>query len=643
MNNPGFLFGGNTGLSYQDLQRRRKELDARKRQTYAPKNIGEGLTALGHAFRTRIESGALAEAEKAGQERGNSALSAFQTILSGGGSAPSGTSISGNAPSGGGSDLSGNEIYSGFMDAVRSGGVENPYALAAIAATGKAESGFSAGNANRTWSDPSQSGQPGTAGGIMSWRAERLRNLGSYAATKGETLASMTPQTQGEFFLRENPQLIEALNGAGSLEEAQSIINGAWKFAGYNQPGGEAARRLGYAQSLLPSFQSNGQPVQVASADPQQAFSLAAGQHPEQASPQQAAQLTSPVPGTSRRAAGGPMNQRIGSVDPRLFELLSSPDISPGQRSVMLLQLQRMMDMNKPMSPLQQVQLQKAQHELEQLRNPERTRAKDAAGRLRYVDDGALVFPEAEVPDKGYQMLAPEQVQELGLPEGAYQQSAAGRILQIGKPGTNLTVNTGNSGPAVPAYNKLPSGYVYKRDQSGQILIDESGVPTAVPITGGPAAIEAEKQAASQQAAQELRERGGGVVLEDIDRAVGIIENGGFFNGTGLPGSLTQGIPGTDAFALNKLLDTIKANSGFDKLQQMRDASPTGGALGQVSERELNFLQSAIGNLDQAQDQETLLHNLNRVKRIYQDIVHGPAQAEGEPSLGDLLKQYGGQ
>ena len=42
----------------------------------------------------------------------------------------------------------------------------------------------------------------------------------------------------------------------------------------------------------------------------------------------------------------------------------------------------------------------------------------------------------------------------------------------------------------------------------------------------------------------------------------------------------------------------------------MRDASPTGGALGQVSERELGFLQSVFGSLDQSQSAEELAYNI---------------------------------
>jgi hypothetical protein len=156
-------------------------------------------------------------------------------------------------------DMTGNEVYSGFMDTVKTA-VQNPYALAAIAATGKAESGFSPKNATRTWSDPSQSGQPGTAGGIMSWRGPRYNAL---AAT-----GDLSPAGQAKFFLQEDPQLIAALNKAGSVEEAQRLMNNAWAFAGYDQPGGEAARRLQTANGFLPTFQGAAQPTQVASLDP---------------------------------------------------------------------------------------------------------------------------------------------------------------------------------------------------------------------------------------------------------------------------------------------------------------------------------------------------------------------------------------
>ncbi len=82
-------------------------------------------------------------------------------------------------------------------------------------------------------------------------------------------------------------------------------------------------------------------------------------------------------------------------------------------------------------------------------------------------------------------------------------------------------------------------------------------------------------------------------------------------------------IPGSDAQKVKNLLATVKGNIGFDKLQAMRDASPTGGALGQVSERELTFLQSVFGSLEQDQNAEDLRYNLGVLRYIYNSIIHG--------------------
>jgi hypothetical protein len=48
----------------------------------------------------------------------------------------------------------------------------------------------------------------------------------------------------------------------------------------------------------------------------------------------------------------------------------------------------------------------------------------------------------------------------------------------------------------------------------------------------------------------------------------------------------------------------------------MRDESPTGGALGQVAVQELNYLQAALGSLDQSQKPEVLISNLKKIKNI---------------------------
>ena len=76
----------------------------------------------------------------------------------------------------------------------------------------------------------------------------------------------------------------------------------------------------------------------------------------------------------------------------------------------------------------------------------------------------------------------------------------------------------------------------------------------------------------------------------------------------------------------DRVVDGIKANVGFQQLQQMRYESPTGGALGQVAVQELNFLQSALGSLDTAQDPTQLVDNLKKVRDHYARFKEYAAQ-----------------
>lgn len=102
-------------------------------------------------------------------------------------------------------------------------------------------------------------------------------------------------------------------------------------------------------------------------------------------------------------------------------------------------------------------------------------------------------------------------------------------------------------------------------------------------------------------------------------------------------GSLLSVIPGTAAKNLAANVETIKANLGFDRLQRMRDASPTGGALGQVAVQELVALQASIASLDTAQSPAQLLANLNNVKRHYENwraTVRRAQEQDTEVSAG---------
>ena len=83
-------------------------------------------------------------------------------------------------------------------------------------------------------------------------------------------------------------------------------------------------------------------------------------------------------------------------------------------------------------------------------------------------------------------------------------------------------------------------------------------------------------------------------------------------------------VGGTEPADLRGTLNTVQANAAFSRLQRMRDESPTGGALGQVSEIELELLRDAEFSLTQAQTPAQLRRNLERysaqLKKVQDDM-----------------------
>ena len=121
-----------------------------------------------------------------------------------------------------------------------------------------------------------------------------------------------------------------------------------------------------------------------------------------------------------------------------------------------------------------------------------------------------------------------------------------------------------------------------------------------------------------------------------IDRAISKIESG-VIPKTGIF-SIANVVPGTPAYDLAEVLKTIRANMGFEELQAMRDSSPTGSALGQVTDMEETLLQAARGSLAQGQQGEELLFNLLSLKDEMAKIKVLRSTAFSQ-EFGDLLKK----
>lgn len=72
--------------------------------------------------------------------------------------------------------------------------------------------------------------------------------------------------------------------------------------------------------------------------------------------------------------------------------------------------------------------------------------------------------------------------------------------------------------------------------------------------------------------------------------------------------------PGSNAANAEALMTTLRSKVAFNALQEMRNASKTGGALGSVSEKELAFLENSIAALDKTQDLKQRKEQLAKIE-----------------------------
>lgn len=151
--------------------------------------------------------------------------------------------------------------------------------------------------------------------------------------------------------------------------------------------------------------------------------------------------------------------------------------------------------------------------------------------------------------------------------------------------------------------------------------------------------------------------------LSRVDELVGSILPRINIGTAGWAGNALSNIPGTAAADLRKDIGTLQAIAGFDELNAMRASSPTGGALGNVTERELAFLQSVVRNIENSQSPQQLERNLRsfqqelrgswqRVNDAYQqDYGQGGGPQGGQPAVqrarnpqtGEVLELRDGQ
>ena len=241
---------------------------------------------------------------------------------------------------------------------------------------------------------------------------------------------------------------------------------------------------------------------------------------------------------------------------------------------------------------------------------------KEVGGVLYGPDEQPLITPP---PKPGYRMMTPAEVAADPRldPTKPYQVGPEGKIETVGGNGTNVTVNNGGSGPEL---GKLSTDFGYVMDpETGLPKIDPAtGLPTAAPVPGSPAWIEAERLKATAAATEANKQTATDVITGAAsaaraaagDRAVG-----------GWLGSVAAINPGSQNAEVYRQVEVLKANASAENIAAMRAASPTGAALGGVSDKDLILLASKSGALDPASP--NFERDLDDYERTVLRLVHG--------------------
>lgn len=113
---------------------------------------------------------------------------------------------------------------------------------------------------------------------------------------------------------------------------------------------------------------------------------------------------------------------------------------------------------------------------------------------------------------------------------------------------------------------------------------------------------------------------------------------------TGTGAWFAQLIPGSGANKLNAALDPIRALTGYGYLQEMREQSKTGGAVGNVTENETRWLMGIQGGLDPVlNDAKSLKENVKTIvegKRIVLEMRKlAPALDAGDPAAWEKYSE----
>lgn len=554
----GFIFGGNTPWTYEQLQSKRRiaeELMAANMGT--PRNVGEGLTAIGRALAIR---GINKKADKRDAElKGeyDTARGAVLSALMGGapGAAPSmaapgmAAPVDPNSPQG-----VANDTMKALGKAPDFSALEAQYGLPAgyLERTAMIESG---GNPNAQ--NPNSS-----AGGMFQFIDSTAKQYG--LTDKTDPLASA--DAAARLAADNRAYLAKALGREPTAGEL---------YLAHQQGAGGAAKLLAAGNAPAASIVGG------------DAVGLNGGN-----AGMTAADFAGKWTGKFGETVQ-PANADIGTI----ADLLANPYATPGDKAILGALLQQRMDAADPMKRLE---MERAQLELEALRNPQAKEPDAVRSRVMLAERAGLT---PDMPEyQGYILTG-----ELPKPNGGSEfglQPVYGRDKQ----GNIVVLQLGKNGVAVAS--DLPEGIT--PDLAVKSYEGAYGTET------GKAAGAAMASAASDvQAAQNA--------LDLIDS----IRNDPARQMATGKSSFVGAIPGTASYDFNLKVDQAKSGAFMTAIQQLR-------GMGALSNTEGATATAAVTRMKTSMTEEGFLKALADYEKIVRQAMDkAQAKVDGAPVQGN--------
>jgi len=509
----GFIFGGDTGMSYEALQRKRKITDALMQQKSKPMDVANGL-AQGLSS---VAGALLGKKLDKREDQMRSDRQGEFTDLFGGGATP----VSYGTPGGG---------DTGDMVAYRD-------AIASIESAGS-------GDYNAVGPTNKKLGRALGRYQIME------ANIGPWSRE------ALGKEVSADEFLA-NPKLQDAIFDH--------------KFGGYvNKFGPEGAAQAWFAG-----------PGGVGKTDRKDVLGTSVGQY---------GQKFSKALGGASSGSGG--QSRSPADLAQLAQFAADPLLDPAQRKMAEIMLQRQMQQGEPMT---QLDMQYKQAQLGQLRNPA-------------PDHPASVQEYEYAKQNGYQ--------------GGYQDWVTQKA-QSGATNISNVVNSGDPIDARPMADKPDKGYQRRWDEEQKTWVDEA-------IPGSSSQVDIATQDAKKAERERQKAIGLGPTLTNIQMNIDEIQDGGL-PVTGAVGAGLGKIPGTSASDWRVRNEQITTEAALNEVQNMRDNSPTGGAVGQLTDSERQALAVAASGLSDAQSKDEYVRAAQTYRKTMLDLAYG----EGSWTLDD--------